>query len=53
MLIVSVCGSRVFTNQFVFFDEAAKLSTRDQLAPLSQDQLRTEDDMADKKKRHQ
>lgn len=38
---------RVFTDQFVLFDEAAKLSTRNQLAPLPQDQLRTEDDAAD------
>lgn len=34
----------VFTNQFVFFDEAAELSTRNQLAPLSQDQLRRQED---------
>lgn len=27
------------SDQFVFFDEAAKLSTRNQLTPLSQDQL--------------
>ena len=32
---------RAFTDQFVFSDEAAKLSARNQLAPLSQDQLRT------------
>lgn len=34
------------TNQFVLLDEAAKLPTRNQLAPLSQDQLRGEDHMA-------
>lgn len=31
-----------FTDQFVLFDEAAELSSWNQLAPLSQNQLRTE-----------
>lgn len=35
------------TDQFVLLDEAAKLPTRNQLAPLSQDQLRGEDHAAD------
>lgn len=34
---------RIITDQFVFFDEAAKLSARNQFAPLPQDQLGTED----------
>lgn len=34
------------TDQFVLLDEAAKLPTRNQLAPLSQDQLRREHHVA-------
>lgn len=33
----------VFTDQFVFFDKAAKLAARNQLTPLPQDQLKRED----------
>lgn len=39
-------GSAFLTDQFVLLDEAAKLPTRNQLAPLSQDQLRGEDHVA-------
>lgn len=35
------CHHEVITDQFVLFDKAAKLSAGNQLAPLSQDQLRT------------
>lgn len=35
-----LCHHEVITDQFVLFDEAAKLSAGNQLAPLSQDQLR-------------
>lgn len=33
----------VYTDQFVFFDKAAKLSARNQLTPLPQYQLKKED----------
>lgn len=39
-------GSAVLTDQFVLLDEAAKLPSRNQLAPLSQDQLRGEEHVA-------
>lgn len=42
-----LCEHIAFTDQFVLFDEAAKFSTRNQFTPLSQDELRTEEDTAD------
>lgn len=35
------------TDQLVLFDKAAELSSWNQLAPLSQNQLRTEDERVD------
>lgn len=36
------------TDQFVLFDKATELSAWNQLAPLSQHQLRSEDQILDK-----
>lgn len=36
-----------FTDQFVLFDKATELSSWNQLAPLSQNQLRTDEERVD------